>query len=107
MVSFLNAIPDNSLRIIVRKTPAVSIDLLSSLKPFSRNLWLLVFVIFIYAGILVCIMERQDNEALQDRSILSQLAMSVWYAFGNIVGYGGDFHSSTAAGRLLTASLYI
>ncbi|CAF3543472.1 unnamed protein product [Rotaria sp. Silwood1] len=33
--------------------------------------------------------------------------MSVWYSFGNIVGYGVDFNANTAAGRLLTAGLYI
>ncbi|CAF3902722.1 unnamed protein product [Rotaria sp. Silwood2] len=107
LVDFSNAIFDNSLRIIVRKTLDINIDLFSFLKPFSRNLWLLVLVTFIYAGILMCILERQDNEALQNRSRLSQVAMSIWYSFGNIVGYGVDFYTNTAAERLLTAGLYI
>ncbi|CAF3576508.1 unnamed protein product [Rotaria sp. Silwood1] len=34
--------------------------------------------------------------------------MSVWYTFGNLVGYGaGRLHPKTPAGRLLTAGLYI
>ncbi|CAF4833478.1 unnamed protein product, partial [Rotaria sp. Silwood1] len=45
--------------------------------------------------------------ALKDRPILSQLGMSIWYSFGNIVGYGVDFHVSTSAGRLVTAGLYM
>ena len=107
IVGFSNSILDNSLRIIMRKTPDVQIDLLSFLKPFSRNLWLLILASFVYAGILLCLIEREHNEALQDRSIFFQFAMSAWYSFGNIVGYGVDFNVQTAAGRLLTAGLYI
>ncbi|CAF0954314.1 unnamed protein product [Rotaria sordida] len=33
--------------------------------------------------------------------------MSIWYAFGNLVGYGVEFSINTAAGRLLTAGIYI
>ncbi|CAF3311775.1 unnamed protein product [Rotaria sp. Silwood2] len=33
--------------------------------------------------------------------------MNVWYSFGNIAGYGVDFNVNTAAGRLLTAGLYV
>ncbi|CAF4019012.1 unnamed protein product [Rotaria sp. Silwood1] len=36
-----------------------------------------------------------------------RVTMSVWYAFGNLIGYGVDFSTNTAAGRLLTAGLYI
>ncbi|CAF4387022.1 unnamed protein product, partial [Rotaria sordida] len=48
-VGFSNAIFDNSLRIIMRTTSTVKIDLFSFLKPFSRNLWLLFFGTLIYA----------------------------------------------------------
>ncbi|CAF1259069.1 unnamed protein product [Rotaria sordida] len=106
-VDFSNTIFDNSLRIIIRKTTDVNIDLFSFLKPFSWNLWLLLLCTLIYAGILIYIIERQDNETLQNQSILSQIAMYVWYSFGNIVGYGVEFHTNTGAGRLLTAGLYI
>ncbi|CAF3702163.1 unnamed protein product [Rotaria sp. Silwood1] len=107
LVGFSNAIFDNSLRIIMRKTPYVTIELLSFLKPFSRNLWLLVLGACIYAALLICLVEKNDNEIFQNRSILSQITMSIWYSFGNIVGYGVDFHVNTAAGRLLTAGLYM
>ena len=33
--------------------------------------------------------------------------MTIWYAFGNMVGYVIDFDVNTAAGRLLTTGLYI
>ena len=107
LVGFSNAIFDNSLRIIMRKTPAAELDLLSFLKPFSRNLWCLVLGACVVAGVLLCLVEREENEALRNRSLLSQLTMSVWYSFGNIVGYGVDFGASTAPGRLITFGLYI
>ena len=107
LVDFSNSIFDNSLRIIMRATVDVHIDILSFLKPFSRNLWILILAAFVYAGLLLCLIERKHNEALKERSIVSQLAMSVWYSFGNIVGFGADFEVNTAAGRLLTAGLYI
>ncbi|CAF5176938.1 unnamed protein product, partial [Rotaria sp. Silwood1] len=51
--------------------------------------------------------ERRNNQDLKKRSIISQLTMSIWYSFGNIVGYGVEFNACTAGGRLLTAGLYI
>ncbi|CAF4269932.1 unnamed protein product, partial [Rotaria sordida] len=50
-VDFSNAIFDNSLRIIMRKTSDANIDLFSFLKPFSRDLWLLFFGTLIFVGI--------------------------------------------------------
>ncbi|CAF1551822.1 unnamed protein product, partial [Rotaria sordida] len=107
LVDFSNVIFDTSVGIIARRIPDVNIDPLSFLKPFSSQLWLLVFGICIYAAFLLCLIERQDNERLQNRSILFQFLMSVWYSFGNIVGYGVDFNVNTVAGRLLTAGLYM
>ncbi|CAF4585487.1 unnamed protein product [Rotaria sp. Silwood1] len=107
IASFSNSIFDNSLRIIVRKTPDASVNLASYLKPFSWQLWIVVLASVIYAGVLVYLLERKDNDALQDRSIISSLAMSLWYSFGNVMGYGADMQPSTAAGRFLTAGLYI
>lgn len=44
---------------------------------------------------------------LQNRSVFSSFALSLWFAFGNIVGYGAGFHPQTPGGRLLTMALYI
>ncbi|CAF4587152.1 unnamed protein product, partial [Rotaria sp. Silwood2] len=107
IVDFSTSIFDNSIRIIVRQTTTVNVDLLSYLKPFSLNLWLILLICTIYAAILLCVLERQNNEALQNRSIISSGAMSMWYSIGTIMGYGADFHVQTAAGRLLTVGLYL
>ena len=107
LVGFSNAIFDNSLCILIRKTTDVDIDLLSFLRPLSRNLWSLLLGVCLVAGVLVCLVERRHNAALVNRSISSQMAMSTWYSFGTIVGYGVEFGAITAAGRLITASLYI
>ncbi|CAF5139962.1 unnamed protein product, partial [Rotaria sp. Silwood1] len=85
-VGFSNAIFDNSLRLMMRKTPDINVDLFEFLRPFSLRLWGLAFATCIYADILMCLIERVDNEDLQDRSIISQLTLSIWYCFGNIVG---------------------
>ncbi|CAF4724256.1 unnamed protein product, partial [Rotaria sp. Silwood2] len=95
IVSFSNSIFDNSLRIIVRKTSPVSVNLASYLKPFSLNLWIVLLLSVIYASVLVYLLERQDNESLQDRSIISSLAMSIWYSIGTVMGYGADMQPST------------
>lgn len=105
-VGFSNSIFDNALRIIMRKNIDDSVDYFSYLRPFSFSLWILLFATSIYAGFLICLLERRENEAIQDKSIVSSLAMSSWYSIGTIMGYGADFHSSTAAGRLLTLGLY-
>ncbi|CAF2700776.1 unnamed protein product [Rotaria sp. Silwood2] len=77
------------------------------MKPFARNLWWLALGTLIYAGVIMWLLERNDNEVLENRSICSQIVMSIWYCFGNIVGYGADFNTRTSPGRLFTASLYI
>ncbi|CAF1438480.1 unnamed protein product, partial [Rotaria sordida] len=107
IVDFSAPIFDNSLRIIVRQTKTVPIDLLSYLRPFSLNLWSIFFICIVYATVLLCVLERQNNEALQNRSIISSGAMSMWYSIGTIMGYGADFHVQTAPGRLLTIGLYL
>ncbi|CAF4021535.1 unnamed protein product [Adineta steineri] len=107
IVGFSSSIFDTSTIIIMRDTPDVTIDLLSFLKPFSRNLWLLILGAMIFAGILICLFEREENEALKNRSIISLCTMGMWYCFGNLTGCGVDFNVTTAAGRLLTAGLYI
>ncbi|CAF2948425.1 unnamed protein product [Rotaria sp. Silwood2] len=59
-----------------------------------------------YSGLIQAVANgEQGNETLENRSILSQLTLSVWYSFGNMVGYDVDFDVNTAAGRLLTANL--
>ncbi|CAF1278597.1 unnamed protein product [Rotaria magnacalcarata] len=52
-VDFSNAIFDNCLRIVMRQTPDIHVDLLSFLNTFSINLWLLVLGTFIYAGLYI------------------------------------------------------
>ncbi|CAF4495925.1 unnamed protein product [Rotaria sp. Silwood2] len=107
IVGFSESIFDNSLYIIMRNTPAVSFDLFGFMKPFSRNLWLLSIGTTAIASIIICLLERETNEALQNKSIISIYAMSWWYCIVNILGYGVDFHIKTAAGRLLTLGIYI
>ncbi|UJR10906.1 hypothetical protein I4U23_015093 [Adineta vaga] len=106
-VAFSSTIFDNSLRIIVRKSVDDQLDLWSFLKPFSSKLWITSFAAIIYAGLIISIIERDENEALQDRSFISLIAMSMWFSFGTITGFGVDFHVTTAAGRILTIGLYI
>ena len=107
IVGFSNSIFDNSLRIIIRNSEDISVDLLAFLKPFSGQLWLLLFITCMSAGILFCLLERYDNTNLRDRSLSSQLAMSLWYSFGNMIGYGAGYEANTASGRLLTIGLYV
>ncbi|CAF4633309.1 unnamed protein product [Rotaria sp. Silwood1] len=52
--------------------------------------------------------QRKNNRILKKKRMIGLCAMSVWYTFGNLVGYGaGRLHPKTPAGRLLTAGLYI
>ncbi|CAF3619115.1 unnamed protein product [Rotaria sp. Silwood1] len=107
-IGFSNSIFDNSLRIIMRKTPDVDLDVFVFMKPLSWRLWLLILGITVLASILICLIERKKNRILKKERIIGLYAMSVWYTFGNLVGYGaGRLHPKTPAGRLLTAGLYI
>jgi ABC-type amino acid transport substrate-binding protein len=107
IADFSNAIFDNALRIVVRKKTDATIDLLSFLKPFTRNLWLLILAASAYAAFLLFLYEGQANDALRHKSMTSSAAMSGWFSVGTLLGYGVDFEVRTAAGRLLTTGLYI
>ncbi len=107
IADFSNAIFDNALRIVIRKKPDVTIDLLSFMKPFTLNLWLLILAAIVYAAFLLFLYEREENDALRYKSITSSAAMSGWLSIGTLMGYGVDFKVKTAAGRLLTTGIYI
>ena len=106
-VAFSSSIYDNSLRIIIREATHANVDFLSYFKPFSLKLWLTLLATTVFAGFLICLLEREENEALRNKSILSLIGKSMWYSTGTVIGYGVDFHVTTAAGRLLTIGLYI
>ncbi|CAF1249084.1 unnamed protein product [Adineta ricciae] len=107
LVSFSNSIFDSALCLLIRKTSESDLDLLAFLKPFSRNLWLLILGVAFFASILFCFIERQENEALQKISKSSSMIMSMWFSIGTIMGYGADYQGRTAAGRILTVGLYM
>jgi ABC-type amino acid transport substrate-binding protein/ABC-type branched-subunit amino acid transport system substrate-binding protein len=106
-VDFSQSIFDDSLRIITQQASKPDIDLWAYLRPFSLKVWMTLLVAGICAGLLFYLLERKENEVLKERSTTSQISMGLWYSFGTILGYGADFHVTTAAGRLLTLSLYI
>jgi ABC-type amino acid transport substrate-binding protein len=106
-VDFSSSIFDNSLRIIVREASVYDVDLLSYLRPFSTQLWITLLIATVYAGFLICLIEREHNEALRNQPMFPLIIKSMWYSIGTILGYGADFTVQTAAGRLLTVGLYI
>ncbi|CAF1612015.1 unnamed protein product [Rotaria sp. Silwood1] len=77
VVGFSSPIYDNSLRLVVRQANNAGINFFAFLKPFSRRLWGLLLGACIYAGILMFIIERRNNQDLKERSIISQLTMSI------------------------------
>ncbi|CAF3075939.1 unnamed protein product [Rotaria sp. Silwood2] len=104
---FSNSIFDNSLRIIMRKKMINNVDLIAYLGPFSLSLWMMLLITSIVAAFLICLLEKRENQVLQNRSFVSAITMSWWYSVGTIMGYGADFQVRTAAGRLLTVGLYL
>lgn len=107
VVAFSKSIFDNSVYILMRNNPSISYELFGFMKPFSRNLWITCICIVIAASIMICLLEREENEALQEMSIISLCAMSWWYCYGNLLGFGVEFNAQTAAGRSLTGGLYM
>ena len=106
-VAFSAPFFDNALRIVVRDTPIESVQFWSFLKPFSFHLWMIILGATLWSAILLFFLEGRRHPVLRRLSFISRLGMSVWYAFATLVGYGGDFNVATAAGRLLTAAMYI
>ena len=108
LADFSNSIFDNSLRIVIRQSSTViDTNLFSYFRPFSRNLWLVILFSIILATILLCLIERKENDALKNKPLISSAAMSLWFSLGTMMGYGADFNVRTAAGRLLSIGLYM
>lgn len=106
-VDFSIAFYDNTFSVIIQKSSSLQLNFFAYLKPFSSQVWLVLLVACLYAGLLFWILERQTNAMLRNESILSSLAMSIWYSIGTLLGYGVGFTAETGAGRLLTLALYI
>ena len=106
-VDFSIAFYDNTFSVIIQKSSSLQLDFFAYLKPFSSEVWLVLLVACVYSAALFWILERQTNAMLRDESILSSIAMSIWYSIGTLLGYGAGFTAETAAGRLLTLALYI
>jgi len=81
--------------------------MLSFLKPFSLNVWLLIFGSTIVSGIVFCLLERERNEALEGRPIVYVFGMSLWYSFCNMVAHDAGFEARTGAGHLLSVGVYV
>jgi ABC-type amino acid transport substrate-binding protein/ABC-type branched-subunit amino acid transport system substrate-binding protein len=108
LAAFSSSIFDNSLRLVIRnKATAIEVDLFSYLAAFTGGLWILLLIAVIVASLLICLFEREQNESLRERNLTGAVAMSIWYTIGNVMGYGADFQTTTAAGRILTIGLYI
>ena len=75
--TFSNPIFDNSLRLIMRKTPDVKIDFFLFLRPFSGYLWLLIIATAIFAGLLIYLFESTQNVAFAYRSRIYLFAQCV------------------------------
>ena len=65
IADFSSAISDDALRIMVRKKSDVSVDLLSFLKPFTPQLWLLILAASVYSTILIFLFEREENDCFE------------------------------------------
>jgi ABC-type amino acid transport substrate-binding protein len=104
---FSSSIYENAYSIVMRKNTKVTFNMLSFLKPFSLNLWLLIFVSIIVSGIVFCLLEREKNEALQGKPIGYVFEMSLWYSFCNMVAHESGFEARTGAGHLLSVGIYI
>lgn len=107
LVSFSSPIFDNSMSIIIRKTPFDEIDFWSYLKPFSYRLWLLIFIAWLLSSIIYCFVEHQNNDSFKDKSLYTKVYMSMWFCFCSIMQYGLEFSPKTPAGRILTSGIYI
>ena len=106
-VDFSIAFYDNTFSVIIQKSSSLQLEFFAYLKPFSREVWVVLLVACVYAAVLFWILERQTNAVLRDESILSSIAMSIWYSIGTLLGYGAGFNAETGAGRLLTLALYM
>ena len=105
-VSFSNSIFDNSLRVIIRKRTITKTSLTAFLSPLSVQLWMVLLLVMVFAGLLIYVFERQHSQVLQNQTLFGSIAMSIYYSFENIVGYGASFTVKTSAGRLVTVALY-
>ncbi|CAF4254454.1 unnamed protein product [Adineta steineri] len=107
VVDFSQGFFSNGISILMLTNPAVQIDLLAFLKPFSTSLCLLILGAILCSSIIICLIERQDKEELKEQSIISLCAMSVWYSYGNVIGYGAGIDLQTGPARILTVGLYM
>ncbi|CAF1007458.1 unnamed protein product [Adineta ricciae] len=107
LVTFSAGIFDNSLRIITRITPIEPVNYWSFLRPFSCHLWIIIICVIVWSAILIFLFECRRNRTMKRKSLIHQFELSMYYAFGTLVGYNWDYRIRTLMSRLVTAAIYI
>ncbi|CAF1580281.1 unnamed protein product, partial [Adineta ricciae] len=105
--AFSDSIFDNSLRILTRQKAGTVVHRFGFLRTFELALWMVILACLIWSAFLFSFYEGNAHTDLRNKSILSRIGMSIWFAFGTLIGYGADFHTRSAAGRVLTIGIYI
>ncbi|CAF1344135.1 unnamed protein product [Adineta ricciae] len=105
--AFSDSIFDNSLRIMTRQKTEEEVHRFGFLRTFELRLWMVILGCLAGSACLFFLYEGRVHTDLRNRSILSRIGMSIWLAFGTLIGYGADFHTSSAPGRVLTIGIYI
>ncbi|CAF0972623.1 unnamed protein product [Adineta ricciae] len=105
--AFSDSIFDNSLRVLARRKTETDVHRFGFLRTFELSLWMVIFACLIWSACLFFLYEGNANPDLREKSLLSRIGMSIWYGFGTLIGYGVDFRTSSAAGRVLTIGIYM
>ncbi|CAF0964542.1 unnamed protein product [Didymodactylos carnosus] len=103
---------DNSLRIVVRRSESIFIELFSYLKPFSFKLWLSVLILILYSNVSIFYFERtttatNNTDTIRQEPIHRSIAIFFYHSICSVVGTNSDdnFILSSISSKILTISL--
>ncbi|CAF0766812.1 unnamed protein product [Rotaria sp. Silwood1] len=108
-VDFSTPFHENTFRIITRQHPySSSLSLFSCFNPFTWDVWVAIFAIMIYSGIIIYFFEYKNIkiENRQSQSDLKDMIIGIYHALTSILIMSGDIRLATASSRLTVLGLY-
>ncbi|KAL8235413.1 hypothetical protein R6Q59_021513 [Mikania micrantha] len=104
---FTQPYTESGLVMIVRVRSSLSNQPWLFLKPFSTKMWWSTAAITIYNGIVIWLIERNHNEDLQGRHIITQIGIIIWLAFSTLFTLRADRMSSNLSRMAVVMWLFV
>lgn len=106
-VDFSTPFCENTFGVIIRKNPySSSFSLLSFLKPFTWQVWIITLAAILYSSLIIYLFEREHIEIGNHQFGINSLLTGMCRVLAYLIMVSADIRLTTNASRLIMVGLY-